>query len=335
MSAPTRHDILNAMRQLTVLVRLGYPLSEGLKSMSSESPWLGQLADDMERGDTLAGAMGRQPRLFSPFFRNLVETALASPHCGVTAAKPESVLEGVSRWLERSEATERKMATILLYPALLLIVVLLFVWQALHLAVPGVILPMLVGTPEEAQWRPVLEGLTWLAWPALLGAFVLILSLLGLFRVEPLLTLIPGMGRIRGLATQSLWARGFGSLLAAGVPVLEAFQKSLGVVSVPGLRGQLQEALEKMKRGSSLSEVLSQCPGLESHLVWSVEGGATGDELALRLLNCADELEGQLENSSEHQLRMLGPRALILVGVLAAVGIVVFWWPFYAMTIRL
>lgn len=323
MSQPSSHELLNALRQLSLLVRLGYPVAEGLKSMSDEaSPWLTRLAEDMERGDTLGEAMARQPRLFSPYFRSLLEAAAGQP-------SPNKILDELSHWLNRSQEGERKVGSLLLYPVLLLAVVCLFLTLYFLMIFPQAVAPLL----QIVHQAPVdsADSLAWLAVIPVLF-FVYLAWSVGLGRPwQPLLWLFPEIRGVRSLASQSLWARAMGSLLAAGVPVPEALEQALPVVSCSELKSELTSAVQEVRRGTPLGDALGRCSKLESYLVW----GLQGEQPAALILEGADALERELEMRVQTQMRLMLPRALLVVGVLSTLALVSFWLPFYGSVVNL
>lgn len=324
MKEPGKREILSAVRQLAVLVRLGYPLAEGLKNMAGDaSPWLTKVAQDMEQGDDLSSALARQPRLFSPLFRGLVEAAAANP-------QPDKVLEDLSHWLERSESLQRKVSSILLYPMLLLAVLASFFALFVAFVMPEMVLPLLADT-RGLQFPQVAASLPWLALIPL-GLLLLVgLSLLQGRPWPPLLWFFPEIRGIGGLASQALWARALGALLAAGVPVVEALEQARAIVTQSALREQLAQASSEARRGTPVATALGRCSLLESYLIWSLEG----EDVAARVLEGADALDREIELRSEQQLRLMAPRALILIGILSTLAMLAFWWPFYEMTCSL
>lgn len=322
MKEPGPREILNAVRQMAVLVRLGYPLAEGLKNMAGDaSPWLAKVADDMEQGDDLSSALARQPRLFSPLFRSLVEAAAANP-------QPDKVLEDLSCWLERNEIMQRKVASVLLYPMLLLALLSCFLALFISLILPEIVLPLLTNT--RGQTFPQLAAA--LPWLTLLPLALLLLLGLSLLQGQPwppLLWVFPEIRSLRNLANQALWARALGALLAAGVPVVEALEQALPILKDgDNLRQQLAQATSEARKGTPVAQALERCSLLERQLVWSLEG----EDVAARVLEGADALEREIQLRCEQQLRLMGPRALILVAILCALAMLTFWWPFYQMT---
>lgn len=315
MKEPSKREILHAVRQLAVLVRLGYPLAEGLKNMGGEtSPWLTQLAENMEQGDDLSSALARQPRLFSPLFRGLVEAAAANP-------QPDRVLEELSHWLERGESLQRKVSVVLLYPMLLLALLAAFLTFAILVVLPTAIVPLLA---DAGGW----EIPPWLALLPLMMLLPLVISLLKGQPWAPLLWFFPEIRDLRRLASQSLWARALGALLAAGVDVVSALEQANAIVTDSVLHRQLLQASSEARKGTPLDRALAQCSRLEAHLIWSLQG----EDIAARVLEAADALDREIELRSEQQLRLMGPRALLFVAILTTLAIVGFWWPFYELT---
>ena len=93
----------------------------------------------------------------------------------------------------------------------------------------------------------------------------------------------------------------------------------------------MQDAAQRARRGSSLSTALAGCSTLQPYLVWSLDG----EDVAARMLDGADALDHEIELRSEQQLRLIGPRALIVLGILSGLAMLMFWAPFYNFTAAL
>lgn len=300
-------EMLEAARQLALLARLGYPMADGLKAMAGASPWLGRLAEDMEAGDSLAGAARRHPRVFSPFFASMAEAAEGS-------GAPEATLAALSRWLERSDRLRQRVRTALFYPTLVVNALLLQLALVLGWAVPLGVLPLLgLSAPVH------LDFLILVALGALVAVNLLMHRASGLFWA----------GALRARAEQALWARALGALLGAGVEVPKAVRLSAGVVELPWLREDLAAVGAELDRGSSLGEALAERPRLDPMLAWTAAAGEEREELAPLFLDAADLLDREVDRQSAQVVRLAEPVALVAVGLLVASGLAAFWWPFY------
>ncbi len=322
---PTPVDVQNATRQLALLARLGYPLAEGLQAMGQASPWLAGVAEGMARGDTLAQAVRRHPRLFSPFYAAMVEAAEVSE-------QPAPLVARLSEWLERSDSVRRRVRNALFYPLLVLNALGLELLLLLTVIVPSVLLPMatMAGHPPSPAVLTLLQsGLV----PALLVLALVALNL-AVLREGPAtaaaVTWLPWAGPLRHLADQALWARALGCLLAAGVELPKALRQAALVVGMPRIRQEVDLVTERVERGANLAEALAESPLLDSYLAWSAASGDEREELACLMFDSADYLDGVVQRRTEHSLRMAGPWALLAAGLLVALGILAFWAPFYS-----
>jgi len=321
---PTPAELHDATRQLALLARLGYPLSEGLQAMEETSPWLAGVGESLARGDTLTQAVTRHPRVFSPFYAAMVEAAEASE-------KPAPLMARLSEWLERSDSVRRRVRQALFHPWLVLNCLGLQLLVMFTLVVPGVLIPL-----AAAAARPLPDGLSGLLQSGLVPAFLLVALValnLAVLRDGPATAAVsswlPWAGPLRQLADQALWARALGSLLAAGVELPRALRQAGSVVLSPSVRQELDRVAERVDRGSTLAEALAESDLLDSQLAWSAAAGDEREELACQMLDAAESLDQQVERRTEHSLRMAGPWALGAVGVLVALGLVAFWAPFY------
>jgi type II secretory pathway component PulF len=321
---PTPAELHDATRQLALLARLGYPLSEGLQAMGETSPWLAGVGESLARGDTLTQAVSRHPRVFSPFYAAMVEAAEASE-------QPAGLMARLSEWLERSDSIRRRVRNALFHPWLVLNCLGLQLLAMLVLVVPGVLIPL-----AGAGGRPLPPTLSGLLESGLVPAFLLVALValnLAVLRDGPATAAVsswlPWAGPLRQLADQALWARALGSLLAAGVELPRALRQAGSVALMPSVHQELDRVGERVDRGSTLAEALAESPLLDSHLAWSAAAGDEREELACQMLDAAESLDQQVERRTEHSLRMAGPWALGAVGVLVALGLVAFWAPFY------
>lgn len=322
---PTPREILEATRQVALLARLGYPLAEGLKSMGEASPWLDRVGEAMAGGDSLGRALQRHPRVFSPFYAAMVQAAEASEH-------PEGLLTRLSEWLERADSVRRRVRTALFYPLLVLDTLLLQLLLLVFLGVPQVLFGLLAtGDTPAPAWIVEIASSGWLG---LLVGLALVMVNVAALQDGPLASratgLLPWAGPLRALAEQGLWARALGSLLAAGLDVPEALRRAGTVVRHPALQEEFRGVAERVDAGSTLAEALAEGPSLDPWLAWSAAAGQAREELGVLMLEAADALDAQVERRVEHTLRMTEPWAMLSVGVLVLLGLVAFWFPFYA-----
>lgn len=99
---------------------------------------------------------------------------------------------------------------------------------------------------------------------------------------------------------------------------------------LPRLRRAFQASGEAVRRGGRLSDALADAPGVDAALSWAVAAGEDREDLAPLLRDLATSLDEQVRRRADHAIRMAEPWALTAVGVLVLIGLLSFWWPFYA-----
>ncbi|HEY4002452.1 MAG TPA: type II secretion system F family protein [Candidatus Xenobia bacterium] len=322
-------ELLDATRQMAVLARLGFPLADGVQAAGEGSRWLSTVGAHMAEGDTLAQAVGRHPRIFSPFYRAMVEAA-------EVAEKPERVLTALSQFIERADTLQRNVRTTLFYPLLLVNAALLELILILVSVVPAVLVPL-------AQWAghwttaDVLSHLSSQALPAALVIALLGLNVVALRPGAPdaLAGRVPGMKPLQRLAQQGLWAQALGSLLAAGVQMTGALRQAATVVSDPVLATALDRLGAAVDRGDTLSDALASVPGLDPSLAWSVAAGERREDLGPLLLDAAAFIDHQVDRRMAYAVRMLEPWSQAAAGLVVCTVLLSFWAPFYTLVGRL
>ncbi|MGE0491368.1 MAG: type II secretion system F family protein [Vulcanimicrobiota bacterium] len=297
-------ELLDVTRQLATLVRLGFPLAEGLKRADGPR-WLGQLAADLEQGDDLAQALARRPRLFSPAYRGLVEAAMAS-------SQPAQELDRLSRWLEGVEQVRCKTQAALTYPTLLLGAVTVLGAVLLLSIVPTTIVPL----AHEAR----LETLAGLA-----SSRLLLLALLAVVWVAARWLLAAPVARVRRLGDQVLWARTVATLLAAGKPLPESLAMAAEVAG-PELREFFGGLAEQTRQGSELSRLLAEAR-LHPLLLGASRQKLQHDALPIALFECAELMEQELEHLHKRELALAEPRLLAGAGLVVLLVLLVAWLP--------
>ncbi|MCA9792485.1 MAG: type II secretion system F family protein [Candidatus Eremiobacteraeota bacterium] len=297
-------ELLDVTRQLATLVRLGFPLAEGLKRADGPQ-WLGQLAKDLEQGDDLPQALARRPRLFSPAYRGLVEAAMAS-------SQPAQELDRLSQWLERVEQVRCKTQAALAYPTLLLGAVTVLGAVLLLSVFPSTIVPL-----AQAAKMTTLANLA--------SSRLLLLALLAIVWAGARWLLAPPVARIRRLSDQVLWARTLATLLAAGKPLPESLTMAAEVAG-PELGETFRSLGEQAGQGTELARMLA---GQRLHplLVGAAQHKAEGDKLPLALFDCADLMEAELEHLHKRELALAEPRLLAGAGVVVLLVLLLAWLP--------
>ncbi|AOY97540.1 type II secretion system protein GspF (plasmid) [Cupriavidus sp. USMAA2-4] len=302
-------------RQLSSLLTAGLPLNDALGALADQAErayvrhLVAAIRAEVVSGQSLSGALSQHPRDFPDIYRALVS---AGEHSG----KLHLVLTRLADYVESRNALTQKIKLAFTYPAVVTVVAFGIVVFLLTYVVPQVVgvftttkqkLPlitevMLACSDFAREW----------GWAAALGAGALAWAVRRLLarpgprlRWHAWLLTAPLLGKLVSGYNTARFASTLAILTSAGVPILRALQAAGETLNNVALRGTVEEAIARVREGSSLARALASAhrfPPVLIHLIRS--GEATGN------------LPDMLERAAEGEASQLERRTLLLTGLL-------------------
>lgn len=164
----------------------------------------------------------------------------------------------------------------------------------------------------------------------------------GLIPVEIRLAAGPEAARGRGLFRARvkdeeliMFTRQLGTLLKAGVPILQALDVLRRQTDSPRLKQALAEAVLNIEGGTRLSQALAEFPDIFSpQYVNIIVSGESGGDMVQSLSSIADWLEREMEFKNEIKAALRYPAIVIVALVVAALIMVGFVIPRLAAFLR-
>ena len=315
-------------RQLATLLRSRVPLLRSLEVLQAEesnralAAILGHLADTVRAGQSLSEGLGQYPRIFDSLFVSMVRAGEAS-------GELEGVLERLAGYREKSERLRGRIRAVLAYPAAVLVVAGAVVFLLMAYVVPQfeqIFADLLGGAELPALTRAVVGAGRILqdSLPGVLGAVLLVgflgrgLGRSGPFRRgwEGLLLRLP---RFRGLVTKAAlarFARMLGTLLANGVPILEALAMTREGIGPRRWADALGRIHDGVREGDSLAESLRSEKMFPPMVTSMVEVGEETGQLEGMLARVADAYEEEVDNEVNTLASLLEPALIVFLAVL-------------------
>ena len=330
-------------RQLATLVEAGLPLLRGLRILDEqeENPVLkrvlGDLAQDIENGDSMAEAVGRHPRIFSRLYSNMV---LA----GEIGGALDTALDRLADFLEKAQKLKSKVKAALFYPCAVLLVATVIVGILVTFVVPrfaNVFGNLLEGRPLPAFTRFVFGVSLGIAQHALLavgliGAMAVLLALAlrthrGRWAFDQFKLSAPVLGPVFRKLAVSRFARTLGTLIANGVPILQALnivKETVGNVVVSHLVGAVHE---NVKQGDPIAPGLKASPIFPAMVAGMVEVGQQTGALPEMLMKVADTYDDQVDNATSALTSLLEPVMIVLLAVVVGSIVIAMFLPLIAL----
>jgi type II secretory pathway component PulF len=299
-------------REMANLLAGGVPLSRALSLLRREAsnPVAKQLwsdiHDEVVGGSSLADAMAKFPRTFSPVY-------LAMVRAGEAGGFLDVVLGQIADFRNRESELKGKVKAAMIYPIILgclaigvLIFLLTFfipqfkgIFSQFGANLPAITLFIIAASNLVKQ-----DGLA--VAVVLVIAFVTIKRLLatqaGRRQMETITLSIPLLGQVIAHFALVRFTRMLGTLVGAGVPLIASLKVAREAIGNQVLADTVVHAIEQVQRGSPLSKALATCPRLFPPSV--VEMVAVAEETG-RLDKELVRLASTYEIDLDRQLRML------------------------------
>lgn len=254
------------LRQLASMLASGVSLLPAIRTVAEQAAtrrarmaWE-DLADEIFRGSSLAGALEKNIRSFGEVTVRLAEV-------GERSGELENALRRAADQLESARNLRTAVINALVYPALTLVMTI-----AVCVYLVGVVIPKLgdfladSGGELPAITAMLLDISGWIRMNALeiplVGiALVAVWWAIRLFdkgreAQDALLLKLPIAGKILRVAGTAIFARSVQIMAESGVTLLDALDTSAKIVTNLRLRRRVNEAREKIVAGSSLAASL-------------------------------------------------------------------------------
>lgn len=332
-------DLALFTRQLSTVMETGIPLVRGLRGLAADSTnkalarTVKNVAERIERGESLSEAMEAHPRTFNLMYVSMVRA-------GERAGTLDQILEQLAVYLEKMDAIRTKVRSAMSYPIFVLIFALLATGFLLFKIVPtfqeiyadfGQELPRLtlvvISISEAIRHNIVVSLGTFIAVVVLL--FLFTRSGPGRYALHNFLIRVPIFGPIIRKAVMSRFARTFGILLQSGLPLLEALEL------VKGATGNvvIAKAIDKAKVGIGAGQgITSAFRGTRKFPEMVLQLMSTGEEsgnLDAMLLKTSDFYDRQVEAAVHSLTSLIEPLLIVLVGALIGIIVVTMFLPIF------
>src|SRR6266850_1062166 len=285
-------------RQFSTMIDAGLPIVQCLTILGeqSESKVLRQvtegIARDVEGGSTLADAFHKHPRTFQDLYTNMLQA-------GEAAGILDVVLQRLATYIEKAASLKRKVKSAMVYPTTIISVAVLVIIFMMTFVIPtfatmftqlGPDLPLptaIVLAMSEFTQRYIL-----LIVAALIG---FVFGVRAFYRtdrgsqiIDRLMLKIPVVGTLVQKVAVARFTRTLGTLVAAGVPILEGLRITARSAGNRVVEASVMQAREAVTAGRPLSEPLRTAPVFPPMVTHMISVGESTGSLDQMLSKIAD-----------------------------------------------
>ena len=307
--------------QLADLLGSGVPLLRAMDSLikSTVSTGLRELLKEIRAavadGRTLTDSMRQYPEVFPTLHTAMIQA-------GERASFMEEVLRSLSGFLERFEELRSKVLGAMIYPALLTALGTVVMIGALIFFVPR--FEPLLANAQKPLPTEILFGASRVMrnyW------YLLIVGVAGLVGIvwvnlksekarramEKWRLKVPVVGNAFRLLAITRFCRILGTMLANGVPLLQALKISKDATGSTILGERIAEAAESVRDGKRLSEPLGVGGFFPEQILAMLMVAEESNKLDKVLVQIADTVERRTNRQVDQAVRLIEPAILCLV----------------------
>jgi type II secretory pathway component PulF len=314
----------NFTRLLSSLLAAGVPLSRALVILYKEAatPAAGakwkEIHDRVIDGMPLADAMAQSPETFPRVYVAMVQA-------GETGGFLDLVLAQIADFQAREKELRSKVMTALLYPTILLVLALGVLVFLLVFFIPrfqgifagfGGSLPLLtqiiVGISDGMRSYGLIAAAGLVALIFFLRNWLA--SEQGRRKWEQYILRAPLVGPLVAQFAMARFCRMLGTLLAAGVPLVQGLNVARKSIGNQILVDAVSNSIERVKEGGQLGKSLSDCRDLfQGSVIEMISVAEESGKLDRELVRLAEVTEGDLDRQLKTSVAFAEPLMLFLI----------------------
>jgi type IV pilus assembly protein PilC len=331
-------------QQFVTLVRAGLPILKALELLSghiaqpSLRASLEQIRDSVRGGSLLSEAFREQH-----IFPEIYTTSLLA---GEKSGNLEEVLSRYINYQRTALTVKKKLLSSLVYPTLLVCMVCILMTALVTYVIPRFADLYRTMSQELPPITVALISVTdslktyWLVFITVAAVTALATwswshTAAGGQVIDRLKTKIPIAGEVWTKYQVAQFCRILATLLAGGIPLVQALETARQTVTSPLLRRTLNEATQQVRGGKPLSESLSQGHFFPGMAIEMIEVGESSGALHPMLAGVADFYEEDVSTVLAALLSLIEPAILIFMGIVVAFVLVALYLPIFSLAGRI
>lgn len=337
----TARDLSVFCRQFVSMTKAGVTILEALKLLGEQTDnkkmkkAVNEVRVNVEKGETLADAMAMFPKIFPSLFVTTVAAGEASGSLDIA-------LERMAAHFEKSAKTQALVKKAMIYPCVVAVVAVAVVIIMLVVVIPnyttmfedmGMELPKL--TQAVVNMSDFIR-MHWLVLLISLSAVVLLFRWYaktdaGQLTFGRLALKIPVFKNLITKSSSAMLARTLGTLIAAGVPLIEAVEITSRTMTNVLFKMALLDTRDAIIRGMPLSAPIEESglfPPMVYHMIRIGEESGNVEDMLQKLADYYDE---EVEMATQALMAAMEPMIIIVMALIVGVLIGAVMSPMMAM----
>ncbi len=333
-------DLAVMSRQFATMINSGLSLMRALSILAEQTPnkklgpVLAEVRNEVETGQALSSALALHDDVFPPLMINMVRA-------GEVGGFLDQVLLQVAANYEAEVRLRGKIKSAMTYPVVVFCIAMLAVTGMLLFIVPvfakmfqslGAKLPM------ATQVLVNLSHFLKTCFPLIIIAAIVAMVLWKKFKrdervrnvVDPLKLKIPVFGALFQKIAISRFTRNFGTMLHAGVPILQSLDIVADTSGNVVVAHAVRDVQESVRNGESLTAPLANHAIFPPMVVQMMSVGEDTGALDSMLHKISDFYDQEVEATTESLTSLIEPLMIAVLGGLVGAMIIALYMPIFS-----
>ena len=346
----SKKKLTNFTRQLSTLQDAGLPLLRSLQILEQQQKpgllksILGGVVEDVEAGSTLSDAFAKHPKAFDRLYCKMV-------NAGEIGGVLDLILQRLANFMEKAQRLRRRIIGAMIYPIVVICIATLIVTGIMIWVIPkfqeifndfGVALPGLtVWLINTSMWmagkrtpNQTIPGWVWvLATPFLLFFFFKLIRKTGPGRAftDIVRIKIPVIGPLVRKTAVARFTRTLGTLISAGVPILEAIMITRDTSGNYVYEQALTKVHDSIREGETFAGPLREAKVCDAIVVNMIDVGEETGDLDTMLMKIADNYDEEVDVAVQAMLSLLEPLLVVCLGGIVGTIVLALFLPLVKM----
>jgi type IV pilus assembly protein PilC len=334
-----RKQLVSFTRQLSTLQDAGLPILRSLQILEQQQkPGLlkaiiGGVADEVEGGGTLSDAMSKYPKAFDKLYTNMIAAGEAG---GVL----DLILARLADFMEKAAKLKKKVIGAMIYPAVVISIAVGIVSMIMIVVIPkfeDIFKDFKLDLPTPT--KILLATSRWFAndygWAYIIATPFVIVGLVkliklsegGKYAIDLIKLKIPILGAILSKTSVARFTRTLGTLISAGVPILDAINITKETSGNEVYARALVKVHDAIREGESMADPLRATKVCDAIVVNMIDVGEETGDLDKMLLKVADNYDADVDVLVASLISILEPVMVVVLGVIVGFIVIALFMP--------
>ena len=338
-----RKQLVTFTRQLSTLQDAGLPILRSLQILEQQQrPGLlksiiGGVGEEVEGGGTLSESMAKFPKAFDKLYVNMIAAGEAG---GVL----DLILSRLADFMEKAAKLKKKVIGAMIYPAVVISIavgvvsmIMIFVipkfetiFKDFKTELPDITKVLLV----MSRWFANQYGWAWILFSPvviMLTARLIGMSEGGRYFIDAVKLKIPILGGILAKTAIARFTRTLGTLISAGVPILDALNITKETCGNEVFAKALIKVHDAIREGESMADPLRAAKICDAIVVNMVDVGEETGDLDKMLIKVADNYDSDVDVLVGSLISILEPVMVVVLGIIVGFIVIALFAPMIAL----